>query len=78
MVSAKCCERDLIKNLCLREEEISYDIPYMRNLKRNDIHKLPYKTERLIDLENELMDAGGKDMYTLLYLKWITNKRPTV
>ena len=61
MVSAKCCERDLIKNLCLREEEISYDIPYMRNLKRNDIHILPYKTERLIDLENELMDAGGKE-----------------
>ena len=33
----------------------------MRNLKRNDIHKLTYKTERLTDLENELMDAGGKE-----------------
>ena len=37
---------------------------------------------RLTDLENELMVAGGKEivrnfgkvMYTLLYLKWITNK----
>ena len=41
---------------------------------------------RLTDLENELMVTGGKgsgggmdwdfgiDMYTLLYLKWITNK----
>ena len=37
---------------------------------------------RLADSKNELMVAGGKgivrefgmDMYTLLYLKWITNK----
>ena len=37
---------------------------------------------RLIDLENEFMVAGGEgtvkdfgmDRYTLLYLKWITNK----
>ena len=45
VISAKCCERDLIKNLCLREE-MSYDIPYMRNLKRNDTQELTYKTER--------------------------------
>ena len=38
--------------------------------------------QRLIDLENELMVAGGEEivkdfgkvMYTLLFLKWITNK----
>ena len=38
--------------------------------------------KRLTDLENELMVAGGertvkdfgKVMYTLLYLKWITNR----
>ena len=38
--------------------------------------------KRLTDLENKLMVAGGKGivrdfgkvMYTLLYLKWITNK----
>ena len=50
-------------------------------------------TKRLTDLENEFMVArvedGGKigegivrefgmDMYTLLYLKWITKKDPTV
>ena len=43
------------------------------------------KKNRLIDLENELMDTRGRmgegmvreiriDMYTLQYLKWITNK----
>ena len=40
------------------------------------------KQKRLTDLENELMVAEGegivrdfeKVMYTLLYLKWITNK----
>ena len=44
-----------------REAEISYDIPYMWNLKRNDTNELIYKTERLLtDLENELTVAGGK------------------
>ena len=28
-----------------RRREISYDNPYMRNLKRNDANKLTYKTE---------------------------------
>jgi len=69
----------------VREAAASYDIPYMWNLKRNDTTELTYKTE--IDLQNELMAArqgriaGGGivremeiDMYTLLYLKWITNK----
>ena len=40
--------------------------------------------KRLTDLENELMVASGegrvrdfgKVMYTLLYLRWITNKNP--
>ena len=29
-----------------REGEISYDIPFMWNLKRNDKNELTYKTER--------------------------------
>ena len=29
-----------------QEGEISYDIPYMWNLKRNDTNELIYKTER--------------------------------
>ena len=28
------------------EKEISYDIPYMGNLKRNDTNELIYKTKR--------------------------------
>ena len=28
-----------------RERQISYDITYMRNLKRNDTHELIYKPE---------------------------------
>ena len=60
-------------------------IPYMWDPKRNDTNELTYETER--DSENELMVAGGWgeggewivrklgiNMYTLLYLKWITNK----
>ena len=43
-----------------REGEISYDIPYMWNLKRNDTNELTYKTKRLTDSENELMVTGGK------------------
>ena len=57
-----------------KEEEISYDIPYMWNLKRNYTKELNLQNrKRLIDLENELMVAGGKGivrefgkvMYTL-------------
>ena len=55
-----------------------YDIPYMRNLKRNDTNELTKQTLR--DLENELAVAEGRDrefgkvMYTLLCSKWIPNK----
>ena len=34
-----------------------YDIPYMWNIKRNDANEL----KRLIDLEDELRVARGKD-----------------
>ena len=56
----------------------------MWNLKRNDTNL--QNTKRLTDLENELMVVNregrgegiarkfGMDLYTLLYLKWITNK----
>ena len=60
-----------------REAEMSYDVPYIWNLKRNDTNELTYKTERDSDLENEVIVTGGKGqlkdfrkvMYTLLYLK---------
>ena len=38
--------------------DVSYDIPYMCNLKRNDTNLQNRK--RLTDLENELTVAGGK------------------
>ena len=54
----------------------------MWNLKRNDIDELTQNKKRLTDLENKLMVARGEgivrefgmDMYTLLYLKWITSE----
>ena len=59
----------------------------MQNLKRNDTNEFIYKIRnRLTDLEDEFMitrEKGlgqrivrefGIDTYTLLYLKWITNK----
>ena len=54
----------------------------MRNLKRNDTHELTYKTERDSQRTNLWLQEGrrgevrefGMDIYTMLYLKWITNK----
>ena len=66
-----------------REGEIVYDIPCMRNLKRNDTNELTYKTEthRLRKLiygywgwGEEVVRKFGIVMYTLLYLKWIKDK----
>ena len=60
----------------------------MRNLK--DSNELIYKTNRFTDLGTKLMVTGvgrvreriarefGMDVYTLLYLKWITIKDLTV
>ena len=54
--------------------------------KNKDTNELIYKTNRFTDLGNEFMVTGvwrvreriarefGMDMYTLLYLKWITIK----
>ena len=64
---------------------MSNDIPYMWNLKRNDINELSYKTEThrlrewIYGCQGEKNGEGvvrvcGMDMYKLLYLKWITNK----
>ena len=41
-----------------RRGEISYDIPYMWNQKRNDTNELTKQKET--NLENELMVADGK------------------
>ena len=65
-----------------REGEISYDIPNMWNLKRNNTNELTYKTERDHRLRKRthgcwverIVKDFGKVMYTLLYLKWITSK----
>ena len=63
-----------------------YDIPYMWTLKRNHTNELTYKTERdsqtqkmnLLLLGERDSQKFGMDMFTLLYLKWITNKDPLV
>ena len=68
-----------------REEEILYDIPFVWNLKKkNGTHELIYRTERDSQRTNlwllgegwggKIVREFGMDMYTLLYLKWITNK----
>ena len=67
------------KSICWKQKQ---GIFYMWNLKRSDTDELTYKAEWLTVLENKLMVVGvegivryfGKVMYTLIYLKWITNK----
>ena len=63
-----------------------YDIPYMWNLKRNDtkMNFLTKQTHRLIERTygcgvgetggDGIVREFGMDIYTQLYLKWITNK----
>ena len=53
----------VILNKSDREGKISYDLPYMWNLKGNDRNEFTYKTERDSQTQNELMVAGvgGKD-----------------
>ena len=63
-----------------------YDIPYMWNLKRNDT-KMNFLTKQTHRLRERTYGCGegenggdgivrefGMDIYTQLYLKWITNK----
>ena len=64
------------------EGERLCDVPYTWNLKRNDTDELTYKTERDHRLRkgtygcwgDGIVRDLGKVMYTLLYLKWMTNK----
>ena len=73
-------ESGMLNEVSQIEKEISYDISYTWNLKRDNKNELT--KQRLTDLENELMVVGGEgivresgmDVYTLLYLKWIINK----
>ena len=50
----------------------------MWSLKRNDTNELNYRTETDSDLQNKLtvgeVKEFGMDKYTLLCLKWVTNK----
>ena len=67
------------------KDKIPYDSTYMCNLKKNEINELVYKTEVLVtDVENKLMvtrELGEGinweieiDVYTLVYIKEITDK----
>ena len=65
----------------VREREITYDIPYMWNIKRNDTNELTKQKEtpRLRKWTHGWRWEGrvkdfGKVIHTLLYFKWITNK----
>ena len=57
MDGSRDCHTESIKSDC----EVSYDVSYMQNLKRNDTDELIYKTERDSDLKNTVMVAGVKD-----------------
>ena len=68
-----------------RERQISYDIAYMWNLKKMIQTSIFTKQKQTHRLREQLMVTRKKewrgridwefgiDMYTLLYLKWITN-----
>ena len=36
----------ILSEISQTDKEISYDIPYMQNLKRNDTNELTYETKR--------------------------------
>ena len=62
--------------------EISYETPYMWNLKRSDINELTKQKqihrfgEQTYGYQGEgIVQEFGMDTYTLLYLKWIANKK---
>ena len=51
----------ILSEMSDREREISYDITYMWNIKRNDINELIYKTEySLMGLETGTNDYRGR------------------
>ena len=78
--SSRDCHTERSKSF--REGEISRDSLYVESKKK--WYKWTYKTERLTDLENDLIvarrKAGGRDIwefginkYILLYLKWMNH-----
>ena len=83
-------KQDLSRQLCLESlivrNALKYPMISLINRTYKEMMQMNLqKKNRLIDLENELMDTRGRmgegtvreigiDMYTLQYLKWITNK----
>ena len=62
-----------------REGEISYDIPYTWNLKRNDTNE--FTKQRFTDLENKLMVARkgvSQGHVQVAILKMYNQQEPTV
>lgn len=68
--------------------QLSYDIACMKNLEKNNINELISKTETGSQTEEKLWLPKGKEeernqkfrmsRYTLLYIKYATNKGPSV
>ena len=73
----------------MRDHFLPYDTPYMWNLKKSDTNELSLQNRnRVTDFQNEgaygcqgwegwegrIVREFGMDVYTLLHLKWITNK----
>ena len=67
------------------ERQISWDITYMWNLEKGYKWTYLQNTSKVTDVENKLMATRGwgggginweigTDIYTLLYIKWISNK----
>ena len=80
-------DRETVKLNEVREGEISQDVPFTWDLKRNDKNELTKQreTHRLREQTYGCRQQEGKDgekdsrefgmdMYTLLYFNWITNK----
>ena len=75
-------ENAILSEVTSQQRDTSYDIPYIRNLKeimQMNLFTKQKETHRLRKWTSGCQGEGtvrdfGKVKYTLLYLKWITNK----